>query len=215
MNADTLVTRSERRKATEERLLDALETVLVRDGLRQLSLNAIVEEAGVGKPLLYRYFTNLQGLLAAWAERRASFVGDSSGQKSAASAEDNGAFRQQLAEELVASAVNLRDRPIMLEMLAEELTADSDLSEPFAQIRSRQGKPFVRAMLSDPRYSEPELRGKIIILYAAINYLAMRAHRSPRFMGLRLDTDEGWDEAMTMVSRIMVETNDSEREGNT
>jgi len=53
-------------------LLDALEKVLVRDGIRQLSLNAIVAEAGVGKPLLYRYFDNLPGLLATWVERRGS-----------------------------------------------------------------------------------------------------------------------------------------------
>ena len=58
------------RPATEAALLDAFEAVLLRDGLRNLSVNAVVEEAGVGKPLLYRYFGDLDGLVRAWGERR-------------------------------------------------------------------------------------------------------------------------------------------------
>jgi len=95
----------------------------------------------------------------------------------------------------------------MLEMLAEELTANSELSESFAKARRRQSQGFVRAMLNDSRYVEPLNRAKIIMLYAAINYLAMRAQRAPAFMGLRLDTRKGWNEAMEMVRAIVMSNN--------
>jgi AcrR family transcriptional regulator len=200
---------AKRRQITEDKLLDALETVLVRDGLRQLSLNAIVAEAGIGKPLLYRYFDNLPGLLAAWVERRGGISGQhlASSQDIPATAADNESFMARLAEQLVASGESLRSQPIMLEMLAEELTANSELSAPFARARRRQSEPFVRAMLSDERYVDPLNRAKIIMLYAAINYLAMRAQRAPAFMGLRLDTRKGWDEAMGMVRTIVLSNN--------
>ncbi len=193
---------SKRRQLTEERLLDALEVVLIRDGVRKLSVNAIVDEAGVGKPLLYRYFDNLPGLLAAWAERRGSPQASYGGTGDGREPEDDEEFRQRIAAELVAMATTLRNQPIMLEILAEELTADSELSEILRDVRRRQSRPYLRAMLNDNRYVDPSIRGRIIILNAAIHYLAMRACRAPAFMGLRLDTVAGWNEAMAMVEDI-------------
>ncbi len=193
---------SKRRQLTEERLLDALEVVLIRDGVRKLSVNAIVDEAGVGKPLLYRYFDNLPGLLAAWAERRGSLQASYGDTGDGREPEDDDEFRQRIAAELVAMATTLRNQPIMLEILAEELTADSELSEILRDVRRRQSRPYLRAMLNDNRYVDPAIRGRIIILNAAIHYLAMRACRAPAFMGLRLDTAAGWNEAMAMVEDI-------------
>lgn len=196
---------STRRELTENKILDALEAVLVRDGIRQLSLNAIVKEAGVGKPLIYRYFGDLPGLLNAWVARR---YPPPSGNPEAAAGigsdhADDPAFRAELAEQLIASAEQLRDQPILLEMLAEELTANSELTEPFARARRLQSKRFVRAMLKDARYTNPQNRATIVLLNAAINYLAMRAHRSPNFMGIRLNTNEGWQEIMTMIRQTV------------
>ena len=201
--------RSRRRADTEDKLLDALEIVLQRDGIRQLSLNAIVEEADVAKPLLYRYFNNLQGLLSAWAERRGPWPaddlpdlpGDETDVKASAGNETE--FMRQLTDRLIVSAESLREQPVLLEMLAEELTADSEISMPFKLARRRRSKTFVRMMLSDARYTEPAVRARIIVIYAAITYLAMRAHRSPNFMGLKLNTNKGWGEAMDMVRLIM------------
>ncbi len=195
---------SSRRRATEDKLLDALETVLVRDGLRQLTVSSVVGEAGVAKPLLYRYFGDLPGLLSAWAERRAA--PDSQRPDTAWFPPiDDQEFAVMLADQLVESAQVLRKQPIMLEMLAEELTAHSEFSATFAKVRKRQSRSFVRKMLNDRRYIKPHIRGRIIILYAAINYLAMRARRSPNFMGLRLNTEKGWSEAMGMIRAIVLQ----------
>ena len=100
------------RSTTEEALLDALETVLQRDGLRQLSVNAVVEAAGVGKPLLYRYFGDLQGLVQAWGKRRGFWaeVGET-GPASRQKPYDQ-SFRQQIADELVASVIEAARRQL-------------------------------------------------------------------------------------------------------
>lgn len=194
---------SSSRQATEEALLDALEAVLLRDGLRNLTVNAIVEAAGVGKPLLYRYFGDLPGLVRAWGERRGLWADlAAQGEPPSRQATDDRSFRHQVTDELVGVAEYLRAHPVSTEFLAEELSAHTDLSDAFAAARADHRRPFLRTMLADPRYLRRDNQRLIVVLYAAAVYLAMRAARSPSFMGLRLDTDAGWNDAMAMLREI-------------
>jgi AcrR family transcriptional regulator len=192
-----------RREATENALLDALESVLLRDGLRNLSVNAVVEAAGVAKPLLYRYFGDLAGLARAWGQRRGFWAtsGDVDGPRSRLEREDR-KFRCRIADELLASAQYLRAHPVTLEFLAEELTAESDLSAAFDEAREVHRRPFLRTMLSDPRYLRRDNHRVIVIVYAALVYLAMRSRRSPNFMGIRLDTEAGWRDVLAMAREL-------------
>jgi AcrR family transcriptional regulator len=191
------------RQATEDALLDALEAVLLRDGLRNLSVNSVVEAAGVGKPLLYRYFGDLPGLVRAWGERRGLWADLAArGDPPSRQAPDDRSFRADVADELVGVAEYLRAHPVSVEFLAEELSAHSDLSESFAAARADHRRPFLRTMLADPRYLRRDNQRLIIVLYAAAVYLAMRAARSPAFLGLRLDTAAGWDDAMAMIREL-------------
>jgi hypothetical protein len=134
--------------------------------------------------------------------RRGSLQSSYSDTDDGSSPEDDDQFRERITGELVAMATTLRSQPVMLEMLAEELTADSELSAVFRDVRRRQSRPYLRAMLNDKRYVDPSIRSRIVILNAAIHYLAMRAYRAPAFMGLQLDTVAGWNDAMAMVEEI-------------
>lgn len=195
--------RSPDRRRTEQALLDAFETVLVRDGIRRLSVNALVDEARVGKPLLYRYFGDLPGLVRAWGARRGFWPSSTDPRHlQSRNTRDDAAFRREMADELVATGEYLRSNPVSLELLAEELTAESELSDAFAQARNEHGRPFLAAMFTDRRYTRRDNRRLIIVLTAAVTYLAMRARRSPNFMGLRLDSEAGWEDAMAMIREI-------------
>lgn len=195
--------RARRREQTENALLDAFETVLVRDGIRHLTVNAVVAQAGVSKPLLYRYFTDLPGLVRAWSERRRFWPpAEPPGGMASRNEVDEKQFRRAIAEEMIALGEYLRTHPVTLEFLAEELTAESELSAAFARTRDDYGRPFLKAMFADARYASATNRPLIVIVGAAIMYLAMRSQRSPEFMGLQLDTDEGWRDAMDMVRTL-------------
>lgn len=52
---------------TKSRILDAAREILAREGFAGLGVNALAAEAGVGKPLIYRYFGNMAGVAAALA----------------------------------------------------------------------------------------------------------------------------------------------------
>ena len=52
-------------RATQQRIIDAFERVLLRDGVAGVGINAIVAEAGVGKGLIYHHLDGLEGLAEA------------------------------------------------------------------------------------------------------------------------------------------------------
>jgi len=57
------------RAATKQRLIDAVGSVLERDGVLALGINSIAKRANVDKVLIYRYFSNLNGLFDAYAAK--------------------------------------------------------------------------------------------------------------------------------------------------
>lgn len=61
---------------TRARILDAARQILVRDGFAGLGVNALANEAGVGKPLVYRYFGNMEGVVTALVSGLGSGLAD-------------------------------------------------------------------------------------------------------------------------------------------
>ena len=58
-------------EATKARILAAAASLLVEDGFSGFGVNALAVKAGVGKPLIYRYFDGPDGVLLALLETRA------------------------------------------------------------------------------------------------------------------------------------------------
>ena len=189
-----------RRESTEDRILDAFERVLSKQGIRNLSINAIVAEAGVGKPLLYRYFGDLPGLVRAWGERRGAFLDpfpeDGPGE------ERFDDLKDLLEDDLIRTGEHLRDNPVTLALLAEELVGKNDVSKAFNDVRALTREASMKRLLRDPRYLEPDNRGLILIIYAAMTYLALRSKHAPNFFNIDLSTQEGWDDVNSLIGGI-------------
>lgn len=189
-----------RREDTEDRILDAFETVLCSGGIRNLSINAVVAEAGLSKTLVYRYFGSLSGLVQEWGRRRAVFV--DTDPPEGTGEENFPEFLDLIESDMQKTAAHLRSHPVTLEFLAEELTGHNEYSEAFNEVRSKTRRGSIRRMMRDSRYTQPENRGLIVLVYAAITHLAMRSRHAPSFFGINLNTDKGWDEAMSFVAGI-------------
>ena len=65
--------RARKREETKQKLVEALEEVVLRDGFEKLGINRIADEAGVGKDLIYRYFDGLPGLVNHWVNESANW----------------------------------------------------------------------------------------------------------------------------------------------
>ncbi|HEV2178794.1 MAG TPA: helix-turn-helix domain-containing protein, partial [Gemmatimonadaceae bacterium] len=61
------------REATRNKLMDAVERIAIRDGFEACGVNAIAQEAGVDKVLIYRYFGGVDGLISTVIAERAAW----------------------------------------------------------------------------------------------------------------------------------------------
>jgi AcrR family transcriptional regulator len=62
----------EHRRAVREATLDTTATLVAAHGLRSVTMSQIAEETGIGRATLYKYFPDVEAILAAWHERQVS-----------------------------------------------------------------------------------------------------------------------------------------------
>jgi AcrR family transcriptional regulator len=58
------------RRAVRDAALDAAAALVVRHGLRGVTMSQIAEDAGIGRATLYKYFPDVEAVLVAWHERQ-------------------------------------------------------------------------------------------------------------------------------------------------
>lgn len=189
-------------RATQERIIDAFERVLLRDGVAGVGINAVVSEAGVGKGLIYHYFDGLEGLAQAWME--SADLRPSPEDIAGGPLEDfqHLPTNERLARICSNYATMLRNRPAACHVLTDDLRPGPALPKLLEQVRRHLGESHEALITQDSDFQNEDSLAKAFILQAAANYLALRANSSPNFNGVQLDTDEGWGMILDMLERV-------------
>lgn len=195
--------RSRDRDATAQQLIEAVGTVLARDGFHALGVNAVAREAGVDKVLIYRYFGGMPQLLRAFGEHGQFWPTDDEvmgGDRDALLALDPGARWARMVTNAVRG---IRRRPLTREIFAWETVERNELTEVLYEVREAQ---FERLMADlgqdvDPDGSLPVV---VAISVAATNYLLARARMIRTFAGLDLHSDETWNRFEQTIAALVV-----------
>ncbi|MBA2446290.1 MAG: TetR/AcrR family transcriptional regulator [Nocardioidaceae bacterium] len=58
------------RRAVRDATLDATAALVAEQGLRSVTMSRIAEDTGIGRATLYKYFPDVEAILAAWHERQ-------------------------------------------------------------------------------------------------------------------------------------------------
>ena len=58
------------RRAVRDATLDAAAALVAEQGLRAVTMSQIAERTGIGRATLYKYFPDVEAILAAWHERQ-------------------------------------------------------------------------------------------------------------------------------------------------
>jgi AcrR family transcriptional regulator len=199
------------RERTEQRIVEAVERILIRDGWRAIGVNAIAEEANVDKVLIYRYFGGLNELLEAVGRREdlwpepAELLGEpleAVGQERSLSELTLAALRGELE--------GLRTRPLTCKALGWELAEQNGLVERLGSERRARRDELQQELFGDraaPPYVDHQ--AFLAILRAAATYLAMAAQggASADRVGIDLSTEAGWrrlDRTLAAIVRTML-----------
>lgn len=60
------------RRAVRDATLDATAVLVAEHGLRSVTMSQIAQKTGIGRATLYKYFPDIEAILAAWHERQVS-----------------------------------------------------------------------------------------------------------------------------------------------
>ncbi|MDQ3122131.1 MAG: TetR/AcrR family transcriptional regulator [Actinomycetota bacterium] len=58
------------RRAVRDATLDTTAALVASEGLRSVTMSQIAEKTGIGRATLYKYFADVEAILAAWHERQ-------------------------------------------------------------------------------------------------------------------------------------------------
>jgi AcrR family transcriptional regulator len=178
-------------EATKRRLVDAIGTILARDGFMSLGVNAVAHEARTDKALIYRYFGGLPELLEAYAES-ASFwptVEEMAGGSLEALAAMPLLARWE--HSFQAYVMEIRKRPTTLEILAWELVERNEVTAKLEDVRERRGLTLMKTLAYDAP-PHVDVAAVSSLFASSIHYLALRARQIRIFNGIDLRSEEGW-----------------------
>jgi AcrR family transcriptional regulator len=191
------------KEETKIRIVKAVGRQLARAGFRDLGVNSIAKEAGVDKVLIYRYFGGLPELLTAYANEgdywptSAELIGDPDRVKAESVAD-------WLVYILTQIQMAIRKRPITLEILRWEIVDHNELTDQFAEIRTRVANEcvtFINHQYPFPPELDVLALGTFIL--SGVIYITLRTDTNPSYLGMDFSTKEGWDRINKLVVSII------------
>jgi len=184
-------------EGTKERLIEAAERVLARDGHRAVGVNAVAAECGVDKVLIYRYFGGLPQLLERIGERRK--VWPALGEHAGAAP----SLESALGAAVLAIARELREDPLARETALWVGAESNPLTAELAAAREREMDELLESLRS--RFHVPtylDLRALVTILAAGLVHLSTRPAGRARIFGLDPESDADWQRLEKMTASI-------------
>jgi AcrR family transcriptional regulator len=187
---------------TKARILASLARIIARDGLGAVGVNTLAREAGADKVLIYRYFGDLDGVYAAYAERGDFWWTCAELIEGIDPATTSLAGAVKLC--LRRHALAIRARPVTLAVLAAEPTERTPLVIALEAVRERRSLEL-SAWLGQ-HYVLPrdiDLAAISLLLSAAINYLAARSRKIRVMSGVPIQSDDDWRRLLAALDQIV------------
>lgn len=190
------------RGESERKLLEAVSTILLKEGFDRLKVNQIAQTAGLNKVLIYRYFGGFDGLLAAWIEQQDIF--------SITQTQITEILQQEEtlvgagSEILCCFAEGLRKNPLLQEVMRWELSTRNELTRQIAEKREQTSQQLNRQLAE--RYRIPDnidLAAVSSILNSGLTYLVLRSHTIDVYASIPLNEDEGFKRLYQSIKTIL------------
>ena len=185
------------REQTEEKILEAVGSIIENQGFEKVGINAIATEAGVSKMLIYRYFGGVEELIAQyliqkdyWANTDVAMINPEAVGDSIKSM-----FRRQVEQ--------LRNDITLRRLYRWELFTDNQNIRQLRNRREENGCRLIKMVSALTGCPDAQVAALASILSASISYLALLEDQCQSYNGICLQTDEGWNQLMQGVEMII------------
>ena len=185
------------RGQTEEKILEAVGSIIENQGFEKVGINAIATEAGVSKMLIYRYFGGVEELIAQyliqkdyWANTDAVIINPEAVGDSIKSM-----FRRQVEQ--------LRNDITLRRLYRWELFTDNQNIRQLRNRREENGCRLIKMVSALTGCPDAQVAALASILSASISYLALLEDQCQSYNGICLQTDEGWNQLMQGIEMII------------
>jgi AcrR family transcriptional regulator len=183
---------------TEQRILNAVGSILLDQGYPAVGVNAIARQAGCDKVLIYRYFGGFDQLLLAFAETTTlwwevdEIITETAAECAEIALPD---FLQRLLNRYVTA---LESRPLALEIMAWEMSEQNNLTNTLARIRGERGMELVKLIRDFYHQPNIDIGGILGVFGASINYLVIRTRKQSQ----QYKVEEWWRLQQT-ISKLL------------
>ena len=199
MSTDSSAPRPRGRSGTETAIVEAAQRLLLRDGWSGLNVQSLAAEAGVDRKLIYRYFEGVDGVVARLARALDLWLGQTLAEAPPSTA---ATYRDFARETLKAYLGALRANPLILRLLAWELSEDTPLLRGMEAARSAVIQDWVRSRRPRLRLPpEGDVFALNAVMLAAVQHLALTGASRGRFAGLELDA-AGWARIEAAIDQL-------------
>ena len=185
------------REQTEEKILEAVGSIIENQGFEKVGINAIAAEAGVSKMLIYRYFGGVEELIAQyliqkdyWANTDAAIINPEAVGNSIKSM-----FRRQVEQ--------LRNDITLRRLYRWELFTDNQNIRQLRNRREENGCRLIKMVSALTGCPDAQVAALASILSASISYLALLEGQCQSYNDICLQTDEGWNQLMQGIEMII------------
>jgi len=201
MKRDEQVSRN--KEQSRQKLIDAVGSIILRDGFGSVGINSVAKEAILDKVLIYRYFDGLYGILREFARRKDFYINISD----LILEEIRNARVEELTELVIKILVSqlrgLRENSVLQELMLWEMLERNELTIAIAKDREAKGYELSRRLKEKMNLAGDESDAAIALLVSGIYYLVLRSRTVDVYNGVDISAEEGWLQIEKAIRQIV------------
>ncbi|MBU2650239.1 MAG: TetR family transcriptional regulator [Bacteroidetes bacterium] len=191
------------KQESKQKLIDAVGTIILREGFKGIGINSVAKEAGVDKVLIYRYFNGMEGLLFEYIKQKDFYISTSGTFQGEIERTEKHELTNVISKVLIGQLRGLIQNRELQELMLWEMVEKNELTLAIAKEREEIGYEISKTMKSKMSLSDNDSDAIIALLVAGIYYLVLRSRTVDIFNGIKINTEEGWQQIEVAIQRMI------------
>jgi AcrR family transcriptional regulator len=192
------------RAKTTQRIVEALEEVIIERGLAGVGVNRIAEKAGVSKVLIYRYFGGIEGLMEYYVKMGRLFPVLSPAVVDQVRPLNEKDAAQVWSRQIIQTFRFFRTFKVGREVLKASVIEN----DPVAEVASKaQDEEIVRLVEQLAFVKGADSQAFSAVIIGAMIHMTLLAQNDRTLIGIDLRSEEGWSRIEEAVKHIFIALN--------